>query len=243
MSKKILIIGCGHVGGTIATIMEDFGNDIVRIDPKLNDNKIESYKLFAEGAVICLPTPTVNGKCDDSLIHETVQELGPNIKVLIKSTVLPNLLEKYPDNVSYSPEFLREEHAIEDYKNQKYVIWGGTRLQVGWWMTKFPDLTKQNIVTTRGTASVVKYVYNCWLATKVAFFHELFSKLDKSYNYTQMISILSHFENIGPSHMKVPRLGYDGNCFPKDMEAFAEFTDSEILKKVIEVNENLIGAR
>ena len=41
--------------------------------------------------------------------------------------------------------------------------------------------------------------------------------------------------------MKVPRLGYDGSCFPKDVEAFANFTDSEILKKVIEVNENLIS--
>ena len=58
-----------------------------------------------------------------------------------------------------------------------------------------------------------------------------------------MIGILSMFENIGPSHMKVEKLGYDGSCFPKDVEAFANFTDSEILKKVMEVNDKLVRSR
>ena len=43
--------------------------------------------------------------------------------------------------------------------------------------------------------------------------------------------------------MKVNKLGYEGNCFPKDMEAFANFLDSEILKNVIEVNRKLIESR
>jgi hypothetical protein len=38
----------------------------------------------------------VNGKCDDSLIHETVDDLG-DLRILIKSTVLPDQLTKYPD--------------------------------------------------------------------------------------------------------------------------------------------------
>ncbi len=67
-----------------------------------------------DGAVICLPTPTIDGKCDDSLIEETIDRLG-DTRILIKSTVLPNKLEKYGDNVVYSPEYLREEHAEEDH--------------------------------------------------------------------------------------------------------------------------------
>ena len=43
--------------------------------------------------------------------------------------------------------------------------------------------------------------------------------------------------------MRVKELGYDGNCFPKDMEAFAEFLDSDILKNVIEVNKSLVASR
>lgn len=243
----IMVIGCGFVGGTIADSLEKLGNEVVRIDPRLNDKKIKDYK-HAEGAVICLPTPTVNGKPDDSIIRKVVDGLG-SMRILIKSTILPNQIEQYPTNVTYSPEFLREKHAKEDYENQKIFVWGGTKLQVGFWLTKFKDYSKQNVVTTRETASMVKYIHNSWLATKVAFFHELYykiilySKLYDGTNYNELTGILSMFENIGPSHMKVEKLGYDGSCFPKDMEAFTNFTGSEILKKVMEVNDNLLRAR
>ena len=102
---------------------------------------------------------------------------------------------------------------------------------------------RNNMIMARKDASVVKYIYNCFLATKVAVFHEIYSKLDSSYNYHNIINTLSEFENIGPSHMKANKLGYDGSCFPKDMEAFANFLDSEILKNVIEVNRKLIESR
>ena len=232
----ILVIGCGHVGNTIANNL----SNVIKIDPKLNDNKIEDF--IYDGAVICLPTPTVDGHCDDSLIEETIDRLG-NTRILIKSTVLPNLLDKYGDNVVYSPEFLREAHAEKDYQNNRNIIWGGKREQIDWWITKFHFEDRNNMIMTRKDASVVKYIYNCFLATKVAVFHEIYSKLDSSYNYHNIINTLAEFENIGPSHMKVRNLGYDGACFPKDMEAFANFLDSEILKNVIEVNRKLIEAR
>ena len=232
----ILVICCGHVGNTIANNL----SNVIKIDPKLNDNKIEDF-IF-DGAVVCLPTPTVDGKCDDSLIEETVDRLGKK-RILIKSTVLPHLLDKYGDNVVYSPEFLREAHAEKDYQNNRNVIWGGKREQIDWWISKFNFEDKNNMIMPRKDASVVKYIYNCFLATKVAVFHEIYSKLDSSYNYHNIINTLSEFENIGPSHMKVRNLGYDGSCFPKDMEAFANFLDSEILKNVIEVNRKLIESR
>jgi len=232
----ILVIGCGHVGNTIANNL----SNVIKIDPKLNENKIEDF-IF-DGAVICLPTPTVDGRCDDSLIEETIDRLG-NKRVLIKSTVLPHLLDKYGDNVVYSPEFLREAHAEKDYQNNRNIIWGGKREQIDWWISKFQFEDRNNMIMPRKDASVVKYIYNCFLATKVAVFHEIYSKLDSSYNYHNIINTLSEFENIGPSHMKVKNLGYDGACFPKDMEAFANFLDSEILKNVIEVNRKLIESR
>jgi len=233
----ILVIGCGYVGNTVANSL----SNVIKIDPKYYDNKIENFMY--DGAVICLPTPTVDGMCDDSLIEETIDRLG-DTRILIKSTVLPNLLDKYGDNVVYSPEFLREAHARKDYSNSEYVIWGGLKKEAEWWMKTFRCThTKTNIIMDKKSASTIKYVYNCWLATKVAFFHELYSKLDKTYNYHMITNTLADFENIGPSHMKVKELGYDGNCFPKDMEAFANFLDSELLKSVIKVNESLVSSR
>ena len=39
----ILVVGCGFVGGTIADSLEEEGREVIRIDPKLNDNKIEDF--------------------------------------------------------------------------------------------------------------------------------------------------------------------------------------------------------
>lgn len=232
----ILVIGCGYVGNTVANSL----SNVIKIDPKYYDNKIENFMY--DGAVICLPTPTVDGMCDDSLIEETIDRLG-NTRILIKSTVLPNLLDKYGDNVVYSPEFLREAHAERDYQKNRNIIWGGKRDQIDWWISKFHFEDKNNMIMKRKDASMVKYIYNCFLATKVAVFHEIYSKLDSSFNYHSIINTLADFENIGPSHMKAKNLGYDGSCFPKDMEAFANWLDSEILKNVIEVNKKLIESR
>jgi len=232
----ILVIGCGYVGNTVANSL----SNVIKIDPKYYDNKIENFMY--DGAVICLPTPTVDGMCDDSLIEETIDRLG-DTRILIKSTVLPNLLDKYGDNVVYSPEFLREAHAERDYQKNNNIIWGGKRDQIDWWINKFHFEDKNNMIMNRKDASMVKYIYNCFLATKVAVFHEIYSKLDSSFNYHSIINTLADFENIGPSHMKVKNLGYDGSCFPKDMEAFANWLDSEILKNVIDVNKKLIESR
>ena len=232
----ILVIGCGYVGNTVANSL----SNVIKIDPKYYDNKIENFMY--DGAVICLPTPTVDGMCDDSLIEETIDKLG-DTRILIKSTVLPNLLDKYGDNVVYSPEFLREAHAERDYQKNNNIIWGGKRNQIDWWISKFHFEDKNNMIMNRKDASMVKYIYNCFLATKVAVFHEIYSKLDSSFNYHSIINTLADFENIGPSHMKVKNLGYDGSCFPKDMEAFANWLDSDILKNVIEVNKKLIESR
>jgi len=240
--NKIAVIGCGFVGGTIAKALENAGNDVVRIDPKYNSNKLEDFVDKIDGAVICLPTPTVNGEQDLLEIDRTVIALR-EVPTLIKSTILPNMLTVYEENVVYSPEFLREAHAEKDFKNNQHVIWGGLRSEADWWINIFDCHNKINLIMDKKSASVIKYVYNCWLATKVTFFHELYSKLDKTYNYHMIINTLADFENIGPSHMRVKQLGYDGHCFPKDMEAFANFLDSDLLKDIIKANDSLVSSR
>lgn len=237
----ILIVGCGFVGETVAKSLEENGKQVVRIDPKLNDNKICDYPK-AKGAIVCVPTPTVDGKCDDSIIRTVLEELK-DTKVLLKCTVPPDMLATYPDNVTYNPEFLRAKTAKEDWDKQKHFILGGSPQGCHYWRGVFSYLNVFFFDVDRATASMIKYVHNTWLATKVAFFHEIFSKLDKSYNHDKMIDILSLFENIGPSHMQAPndegKLGYGGHCFPKDTQAFLDYSNSEILERVIEVNNKL----
>jgi UDP-glucose 6-dehydrogenase len=238
----ILVVGCGFVGETVAASLEADEKEVVRIDPKYNNNKISDYPN-ARGAVVAVPTPTVEGKCDDSIIRSVIAEVG-DIPILLKSTVPFPMMETYPSNVIYNPEFLRAKTAADDFANQKYfILGGGTNLQRFFWKQTFGYLDVEFIDTDRKTASMVKYMHNAWLATKVAFFHEVFWQIGEHYNHEQMIDILSKFENIGPSHMVAPndegKLGYSGHCFPKDTEAFYDFTGSRIMQRVIEVNNSL----
>ena len=253
LRKRItmLVVGCGYVGETTAKALEEFGYAVVRIDPKYNDNKISDYIHMNDlGAVVAVPTPTVDGLCDDSIVREVLEELG-DIPVLLQSTVLPNIVESYADSVSYNPTFLRAKTAEEDFDNQKHFIIGGTSDSTTMWKNIFSSMNVEFIETDRHTASMVKYVHNSWLATKVAFFHEMMLKTtDENLiqpkrlgKHQRVINILAKFENIGPSHMSAPNdegsLGFSGECFPKDTLAFLHYTDSEILQKVIEVNSKL----
>jgi UDPglucose 6-dehydrogenase len=240
--RPILVVGCGFVGETVASSLESSGRAVIRIDPVLNDSKIADYLDDACAAVVAVPTPTVEGRCDDSAIREVLDELG-NIPVLLKCTVPPDMLGTYGENVTYNPEFLRAKTAQEDFIAQKHFILGGTELGCILWKRIFSYLDTEFIETDRMTASMVKYTHNCLLATKVAFFHELAYNVGTEYNHPVLVDILSKFENIGPSHMSAPNddggLGFGGHCFPKDTEAFLDFTGSEILKQVIDTNNKL----
>ena len=61
---------------------------------------------------------------------------------------------------------------------------------------------------------MIKYTHNAWLATKVAWFHELYDTLQPEVNYGTLSSVLGKFPTIGATHMLVPNskgtLGYSG---------------------------------
>lgn len=240
----ILVVGCGFVGESVARNLEDNGHEVVRIDPKFNENKIEDYRDKCLGAVVAVPTPTVDGVCDDSAIRSVLAELW-HTRVLLKCTVPPDMLATYGSNVTYNPEFLRAKTAEEDFKNQKHFILGtDSSTDAFFWEQRFNHLEHAEFIRVdRATASMIKYMHNNWLALKVAFFHEIFARVGDNYNHNDMIDVLSKFENIGPSHMTAPNdeglLGYGGHCFPKDTEAFYNYTDSDIIKQAIETNKRL----
>ena len=142
------------------------------------------------------------------------------------------------------PEFLRALHAKEDFTNQELFILGGDNEEhIQFWEDLFKSLNTRVVQTNRTTASMIKYVHNAWLATKVAFFHEVFANGPKDMNYSMLTSTLAQMRNIGPSHMMVPNskktLGFDGYCFPKDTKALTEFMDHTILEQVITTNKRL----
>ena len=249
---NIAVFGCGMVGTAVANFLEETyqgsKTKIVRVDPlHYPEQDPQQAAMEADAIIICVPTPSQYfGACDDSIIQKVLALCDERTPILLKSTVTPDLIQDYPANVTYNPEFLREAHAQEDFENQHTFILGhseNNESDAKWWANLF-NIPKWNVVyTNRRTASMIKYTHNAWLATKVAWFHELYSELPPGIDYDTMTSALSRFPTIGATHMKVPnnegKLGYSGSCFPKDVKALTKMLKHSILNTVKETNNKL----
>jgi len=242
----IAVIGCGFVGSAVADFLEKHLVAVHRVDPQYYSTTIQEVRESCEAFVVCVPTPSKsNGSCDDTVIASVIDELDTEKPILLKSTVTPDLLQNYPNNLTYNPEFLRAAYAQQDFENQELFILGGNnQTHMDFWQQLFERHLKCRFIrTNRTTASMIKYTHNAWLATKVAFFHEVFENAPADMNYSMLTSTLAQMPNIGPSHMIVPNdqghLGYSGHCFPKDVKALTSMIDHSILEQVITTNQRL----
>ena len=238
---KLIVAGVGYVGSTVANYLENIGHTIIRVDPKHYDTKIHDH-LDADGCIICVNTPSLeDGGCDDGNVQDVIYVVDRYMPSLVKSSVLPTLVDKYPTNVSISPEFLRASHAKEDFENQPFMIIGDMQTEFQtFWADVFENFTCH--YTNRQIASTVKYIHNAWLATKVVFFNEVRQQM--LCDYEPMVEILKLFENkLGSTHMDVPgpdgMLGFGGACFPKDTEALLTVLESEVLTAAVERNKTM----
>ena len=240
---KLGIVGHGFVGKAT-----DWGFnkrvDKFIVDPLL-DTTIKDLKEFSPEIIfVCVPTPmSDDGSQDSSIIENVIKELVlncPNAIKVVKSTVLPSLLDelkKLDSKLVYNPEFLREKHANIDFVNSEMIIFGGDRNTSTHvskaYLRHSRCKTKEHIFTDLKTASFIKYSVNTFLASKVIFFNELHSiyeKLDVKDTWDSVVNIISKDSRIGDSHMNVPghdgKKGFGGACFPKDSLALIKFAHS-----------------
>ena len=217
---KIGIVGYGFVGKATDW---GFNRNVCKfiVDPKKGTNIDQLAEFDPNLIFVCVPTPMGEGIQDSSIIEAVVQELSLKCQesiIVIKSTVLPSILEKVEKASSkliYNPEFLREKHANEDFVNSEMIIFGGNRNIASQVSQFYLDHSRckstQHIFLDMGSASLVKYSINTFLATKVTFFnemHDVFCKLKKNDEWKKFIETVSLDKRIGDSHMNVP--GHDG---------------------------------
>ena len=258
---KLGIVGHGFVGKATDW---GFNKRITKfiVDPLLRTSVSDLKDFEPEIVFICVPTPMRDdGSQDSSIIEEVVKDLilyCPNALKVVKSTVLPSLLDELhilDSKLIYNPEFLREKHANLDFVNSDMIIFGGDRnisSQVSNAYLKHSRCkTKEHIFTDIKTASLIKYSINTFLASKVIFFNELYSiyeKLDVKDSWNSVVNVISRDKRIGDSHMNVPghdgKKGFGGACFPKDSLALIKFADSmgadlNTLKSVVKMNNRI----
>ena len=134
----------------------------------------------------------------------------------------------------FNPEFLTERSAKFDFINQSRYIIGGDKKsteKVGELFKKRFGQSISIIQTNYNTSEMIKYMCNCFFATKVSFLNEMRLVADKSnVNWDLAIEGFIRDGRIGHSHLQVPgpdgKFGFGGSCFPKDVRAMISFGET-----------------
>jgi UDPglucose 6-dehydrogenase len=237
---KIGIIGNGFVGSALihGFVLHTESIYVFDKDPHRSTHSMAQLVENSDIIFICVPTPMFeSGECDLSIIEEVAEELSSykDIEskiVVIKSTVVPGTVEglamKYPQiSFVFNPEFLTERKARLDFINTARIILGSDKVEASevverLYRDRFPHT--KIIKTDFSTAQLIKYMANCFFATKVSFMNEMY-QICTAINADWQTAVDGFISDgrIGNSHIDVPGhdgdLGFGGKCFPKDINA------------------------
>ncbi len=262
---NIGIIGRGFVGSAVANGFSPstgFEGDL-RIydkDKSRSLNSLEETINESDFIFLSLPTPSnLDGSISLKVLENSLNEIN-NINqnneniLLLRSTVIPgtsnNFQKKFSNiRIVFNPEFLTERSAHFDFINQSRVILGGEIKNVN----KVASLYKARfgnhlpiVKTSYETAELIKYMNNCFFASKVSFLNEMRLLADNcGASWDDAIEGFILDGRIGHSHLSVPgpdgRFGFGGSCFPKDVRALIAYGESlgidmHTLKGVWETN-------
>jgi UDPglucose 6-dehydrogenase len=257
---KIGVIGNGFVGNAVAQFFKMHLPTVVWDKDKTRCTGTFQKTIESDFVFLCLPTPTNEDWSQDTTaiydVLDTINQKPCDSILILKSTILPGttqkLTETYPNlKLCYNPEFLMAKTAVYDFANPTDIVIGiGEDATVNQkvydlYKTYFPTIPILTCNYT--TAEMIKYTRNTFLATKVAFFNEIYllcQTLGVDYNTVREGVIAS--VRINPTHTQVPgpdgHFGFGGACFPKDTKALAKFgkqigsSDMLILKAALEFN-------
>ncbi len=252
---NIGIVGKGFVGSAVANgFSANTGFDnIVRIydvDPAKSTHSLEEVVNKSEFVFVSLPSPTdfKSNKINLDIIYDAFEDISKVSKnnetiFLLRSTVVPGttkkLSEKYPNlKIVFNPEFLTQRSAYLDFINQSRFIFGGVTQDTA----RVADLMKKRfgnsiriICSGYEESEMIKYMCNCFFATKVSFLNDMYvlaKKLDLDWDI--LLDGFISDGRIGHSHINVPgpdgKFGFGGACFPKDTTAFIDFAKSNNIR-------------
>jgi len=263
MNKKVAIIGHGYVGKAMHEFFKDH-YDVFIYDPNEKNSHTQEEINECDLGVICVPTPMQEGgACDTSIVEEVASWLDTPL-VILKSTVPVGTTEllgrRYGHRIVFAPEYCGESKYWSPYafhtdvKETPFFIFGGKPVDCSEAIDYYLPITgpmKKYHQTTWETAEMVKYMENCFYATKIAFCNEMYSiceQLGIDWNAAREAWLLD--PRLHPMHTAVfkDNRGFGGKCLPKDLNAMISFAvagevDPILLKAVLQSNKEVRNGR
>lgn len=237
---KIGIIGLGMVGEAVAFGLRRVGHEVIGYDsnPAKSSASFESI-LKTELIFVCVPTPTIDFKCNSDIVWSVVTRLneeGYKGLIVIKSTVPPgtttHLKEVFPDmRLAFCPEFLRERARFSDFVENHELCVAGVFNDTEALMIReaHGNLPKHFVKMPPTEAELLKYFVNCFNAYRVNFanaFYDVCKHLGADYGVIK--NAVTKRSGISPDYLTCNEQTreFGGACLPKDTQAFASFARS-----------------
>lgn len=249
------IVGYGTVGRATALLFED----VVIYDPPKGHTDASALGRCPV-SFVCVPTPTLpSGRCDLGYVYAAVSEvayaLSPDHVVAVRSTVPPGtvrrLQEAFPNaHFASNPEFVRGHRLTDDALSPSRVVIGADTVYSRQLLLKVYHSRLGRrvpyVVTDSVSAEFIKYVANCFLATKISYAREVRRAAER---------IGAHYEDVVRAVGLDPRIGagdewflqsLDDECLPKDLEAFVALlrdwrTDGRLLEAVLQLKHRTLA--